>query len=97
MFQAHATWTVSPQPLIENSVGVSVQQHKDGVIGRKVSLATCSIQEQVCKVVEASHHGVVVPLGGAVACVKGMKTHEKKLFEEKPSAAGSDKEKHFLS
>lgn len=69
---------MSPQPFIENSVGVSVQQDKDGVIGRKVSLAPCSVQEQVCKVVEASHHGVIIPLGGAVACVNQMKMHERR-------------------
>lgn len=88
---------MSSQPFIENSVGVSVQQDKDGVVGRKVSLAPCAIQEQVCKVVEASHHGIIVPLGSTVACINKIKMHEekKKLFEEKSCTSG-DKENEFF-
>lgn len=68
-FSRPATWTVSPQPFVEYSVGVGVQQDEDGVVGRQVSLSACAVQEQVCQVVEASHHRVIVPLWGAVACI----------------------------
>lgn len=73
---AAATWTVSPQPFVKYSIGVGVEQDEDGVIGREVSLSSCAIQEQVCQVVKAPHHRVVVPLGGAVACQNSQKTHQ---------------------
>lgn len=88
---APATWTVSPQPFVEYSVGVGVQQDEDGVVGRQVSLPACAVQEQVCQVVEASHHWVIVPLGGAVACNGKMKTHKEMFFLEEACTADRDK------
>lgn len=89
---------MSPQPFIENSVGVSVQQDKDGVIGRKVSLAPCAVQEQVCKVVEASHHGVIVPLGSAVACINKIKMREERrsFLKRNPVQQAATKKKGFF-
>lgn len=49
-----------------------MEQDKDGVIGREVGLSSCPIQEQMGQIVEASHYGVVVPLGGTVACQNNM-------------------------
>lgn len=90
---------MSPQPFVENSVGVSVQQDKDGVIGRKVSLAPCAVQEQVCKVVEASHHGIIVPLGSAVACVNKIKMHEERrsCWKRNPVQQAATKKKKDFS
>lgn len=65
---------MSPQPFVKYGVGVGVEQNKDGVIGGQVSLSSSSIQEQMSQVVEASHYGVVVPLGGAVTCQNSMKS-----------------------
>lgn len=62
------TWTVSPQPFIKHSIGECVEQDKNGIVGREVRLSSRPVQEQMGQVVEASHYGVVVPLGGAVAC-----------------------------
>ena len=62
------TWTVSPQPLVKDGVGEGVQQHEDGVVGGEVGLPARPVQEQVGQVVQAPHRGVVVPLGGTVAC-----------------------------
>lgn len=55
------------QPLVKDGVGEGVQQDKDGVIGGKVSLPACAVEEEVGQVVEAADHRVVHPLGGAVA------------------------------
>lgn len=55
------------KPLVEDGVGEGVQQDKDGVIGREVSLSTRPVEEEVGQVVEAADHGVIHPLGGAVA------------------------------
>lgn len=57
---------MSPQPFVEYGVSVGVEQNEDGVVGGQVSLSSSSIQEQMGQVVEASHYGVVVPLGGTV-------------------------------
>lgn len=66
---------MSSQPLVKYGVSVGVEQDKDGVVGRQVSLAACPIQEQMGQVMEAPHHGVVVSLGGAVACQKNVRIH----------------------
>ena len=62
------TGAVSPQPLVEDGVGVGVEQDEDGVVGGEVGLAAGAVQEQMGQVVQAADGGVVVPLGGAVAC-----------------------------
>lgn len=54
-----------------------MEQDEDGVIGWEVSLASCPIQEEMGQVVEAPHNGVIVPLGGAVACQNNMETFKK--------------------
>lgn len=59
---------MSPQPFIKDGVSEGVEQDEDGVIGGEVGLSPSSIQEQMGQVVETSHYGVVVPLGGAVSC-----------------------------
>lgn len=66
-FCRSTTWTVPPQPLVKNGVGVGVQQDEDGVVGGQVGLSARPVQEQVSQVVEAPHDGVVVAFGGAVA------------------------------
>lgn len=77
------TWSVSSQPLVKYGVSVGVEQDKDGVIGRQVSLATCPIQEQMGQVMEAPHHGVVVSFGGAVACQNNVRSHVEVETKEK--------------
>lgn len=72
---------MSPQPFVKYGIGEGVEQDKDGVIGGKVSLSSCPVQKQVSQVVEAPHYGVVVPLGGAVACQNTTRNHERKLCE----------------
>lgn len=62
-----STWLVPAKPLIEDGVGEGVQQDKDGVVGREVSLSARPVEEEMGQVVEAADHGVVHPLGGAVA------------------------------
>ena len=64
------TWTLSPQPFVKDGVSVCVEQHEDGVVGREVGLSPCAVQEEMCQVVEAPDHGVIIPLGGAVAYQK---------------------------
>lgn len=54
-------------PLVEDCIGEGVQQDKDGVVGREVSLSACPVEEEMGQVVEAADHGVVHPLGGAVS------------------------------
>ncbi len=68
---------MSPQPFIKYSVGVGVEKDEDGVIGREVSLSSSAVQEQMGQVVEAPHHRVVHPLGGAVACQNNRKCMRK--------------------
>lgn len=61
------TCLVPAEPLVEDGVGERVQQDKDGIVGRKVSLSARPVEEEVSQVVEAADHRVVHPLGGAVA------------------------------
>ncbi len=61
------TWLVPAEPLVEDCVGECVQQDKDGIVGREVSLSACPVEEEVGQVVEAADHRVVHPLGGTVA------------------------------
>lgn len=67
MPSVESTWLVPAKPLVKDGVGEGVQQDKDGVVGREVSLSACSVEEEMGQVVEAADHGVVHPLGGAVA------------------------------
>lgn len=69
---------MSPQPLIKNGISECVEQDKDGVVGGEVSLSSCPVQEQMGQVVEAPHHGVISPLGGAVACPWNSNSNYKK-------------------
>lgn len=62
-----STWLVPAKPLIKDGVGEGVQQDEDGVVGREVSLSARPVEEEMGQVVEAADHGVVHPLGGAVA------------------------------
>ena len=61
------TWLVPAEPLIKDCVSEGVQQDKDGIIGREVSLPARPVEEEVGQVVEAADHRVVHPLRGAVA------------------------------
>lgn len=61
------TCSVPGKPLVKDGIGERVQQDKDGVVGREVSLSARPVEEKVSQVVEAADHGVVHPLGGAVA------------------------------
>lgn len=54
-------------PLVKDCISEGVQQDKDGVVGREVSLSARPIEEEMGQVVEAADHGVIHPLGGAVA------------------------------
>ena len=71
VFDSHVslprTWCVAAEPLVEDCVGEGVQQDKDGIVGREVSLPARPIEKEVGQVVEAADHRVVRPLGGAVA------------------------------
>lgn len=61
------TRLVPADPLVEDRIGEGVQQDKDGVVGREVSLSARPVEKEMGQVVEAADHGVVHPLGGAVA------------------------------
>lgn len=65
--QRVSTRLVPAEPLVKDGIGEGVQQDKNGIVGREVSLSAGPVEEEVGQVVEAADHGVVSPLRGAVA------------------------------
>lgn len=57
---------MSPEPLVKDGISEGVQQDKDGVVWRQVGGSARAVQEQMCQVVQTSHHWVVGPGRGAV-------------------------------
>lgn len=67
LVQSVPTCLVPAEPLVEDRIGERVQQDKDGVIGREVSLSARPVEEEVGQVVQAADYRVIRPLGGTVA------------------------------
>ena len=81
------TGTVSPQPFIKHGICERMQQHKDRVIGRDVGLSSCTIEEQVSEVMEASDCWVVLTRRLAVPC--GMRSSPLIHEDKNPSSVTS--------